>query len=179
MSNINIRFLHFKTVINAFLLKIKSGAELDRISNDTFLNEYLFFNEEKLRAVINEYYEHLEGWKKFFNISNRLDRHKVSALTIHYLLKHKPIEQRKKSKEIAISIFINEIIALNIGMALLKEGNHPFNSISPVLRASIYRSLNFHAKQLDNNTNYNNCIKDVISLLAIIMFQIENDHSRI
>ena len=178
MNNSDIRYLYFEEILIKFLLRIKESAELSRISKETFFNEYLFCNREKLKKAINEYYENLDFWKKYFNISERIDRHKVSALTIHYLLKYKPIEQNEKSKNIAISVLINEIFALKIGLSVLKNADKPYNNISPVLRASILRSLNFHAKQLEKNTNYNECIKDVISLLAIIMFQIENDHNK-
>ena len=175
MSNPDIRFHYLDQIYRNFLQTVQNSLN-SPTSPETFSKEYLFYNSDKVQLAVNEYYKNLDYWKKFFNIKDKIDRHKVSALTMHYLLKYQPIEQKGKSNKIAIAILINEFICLNIGLALLKNGNKPFDHISVILRSSIIRSLNFHMKKLESHEKYNECIPDFVSLLAIIMYQIERDH---
>ncbi len=179
MEKINVRFHCLDQIVLDILEHFRSGLD-PIVSPETFSSEYLHYKPKQIEKAVNQYYNDLSSWKEHFGISDLIDRHKVAAITIHYILNYPPVECKHLSERIAISKIINEIIALNIGFALLINSDKSFDHIEINLRATIYRSLRFHKERLINSPDeYKTCMKEVIGLFAIILYQIEQEHIKI
>ena len=114
-------------------------------------------------------------WKEYFlPKSGRLDRHKVSALTLHYYIKHSPIIPGSKSGKIALSFIINELVAFTIALGNLKAGGRPYEK-NKTFRAAMYKVINNHSNRLNNHyESYQEFIPDFVTLICIILYNIES-----
>ncbi|HCL57889.1 MAG TPA: hypothetical protein DHW82_12905 [Spirochaetia bacterium] len=137
------------------------------------LNTIFDYDLYKLDFMVQEYYRELPKWKKYFQVKI-IDRHKISALSIHYFLKHNPIILL--NKESVYSLIITEVIALTIGLSRLKNHGKPIKPEN-LTYLTLLKNLKKHRENMVfNYENYRLSISVFITNLSTILYQIESKH---
>lgn len=126
-------------------------------------------NENFLEKVVNTYWEKLDSWKNHFQIKDKLDRHKVGALTALYFMRFLPVKIDEPYNKI-----INEHCAIRIACSFLLNGEHV--RPSKILNVSMIRMLSRIKNNTDTISNSINIIQFVEDF-AMILFQLESEAS--
>ena len=138
---------------------------LDALFRDLFRSElsltgtyldYFRANRQKIKSAQEEYYNNLEKWRTWFSLTNRLDRHKVAAITAHYLIKHFPIvtiENRPELKNVGILKIINELATVFAAISRLKNEGVAYTPDNALI-GSFIQTFRRHSLILGNFDNY-------------------------
>jgi len=138
-------------------------------------------NRNNVQTAIEEYFSDIEHWRKYFNLKGNMDRHKVAALTIHYLSKNQIIDFKVPINKLGLHILplINELILLNIAFGRLKNGGHIIKP-QKKLYAHLLRILYKHRVELAQSNELVDCknwvTKYIMEYLSIFTYLTEENH---
>ena len=166
MSDSDLRFHALDQIVRTFLDSI--------YENERDLYLLIKYNDSALKAAVEDYYESLAAWKKYFNVPDVLDRHKVAALTVHYFLKYRPISLLKDKPRLPILLFANELLAWHIGISRLENCGRVIRPENPAY-ASYLRLARDHMQYL-NTPNYAEYEGHAIRHWSVFMYLMERNN---
>ncbi len=161
MQNKDVRYASLDNIIENILSRIPP--------------KIIKYNRELFKDAINDYYNNLKLWKRYFKTPHKLDRHKVSALTVHYFLKYLPIKRLKNSRQIAITHFINEVVAIHLGISRLNDCGSNIK-IEPSIYACLLKLLRYHQKLIKTKQDIE--MRHNIETISLVMYLIEKNHKK-
>jgi len=123
---IGVRINNFCQMIDEYLINsIKNRSkEFFQLTDSEFKKKYFDCNKDFVEALLKTYSEQdLDKWKAYFQVKI-LDRHKVAALILLYLLKFNPI---KANPDVPLSAIILEMCSLYIIYARISKFTYFFS----------------------------------------------------
>ena len=98
----------------------------------------------------------MEKWRDWFSLTNRVDRHKVAAITAHYLIKHFPIvtiENRPELKNVGELQIIDELSTWFVALSRLKNEGVAYDPEKSLI-GSFIQTFRRHSLVLGKFDNY-------------------------
>ena len=146
-------------------IKKKAALEGKKIGGNWL--DHFTIKLKRIEDAQKAYFDALKDWKQFFNVTERLDRHRVGAISCHYLLKFCPIvdlSSELQNLKISVLAIINEMLAYNIGISRLKNNGNPYRP-EPKLMTSFIQSLRLHRNAMhDSSTNKTEPVQFVVAV---------------
>ena len=176
-TKLDVRFSNLDGTVRDWLGAVRESLEPPP-DGEAFSRNWISYDSSKLEEAVSEYYRELPAWRIHFDLTGKVDRHKVAALTMHYFIKHSPITVHRLGNNVAVCVFINEIAALHIGVTRLREGSRTYaETMSGEECAAIYRMLRLHKQDMERSLEeYSASIPTFVSSLSVIMYEVELTH---
>ncbi len=174
MNQIDERYKCLADVADKYLSALFQNLLQPGLSLTGTYLDYFRANRQTIKSAQVEYDKNLEKWRDHFAISNRLDRHKVAAITAHYLIRHFPIviiENRPELNNVGILKIVNELATFFVAISRLRNEGVAYDPVKSLI-GSFIQTFRKHSRLLREFSS------DTISVefMAREFYQLEEEH---